>query len=324
MPPRRRTGRRILKAFLPIAFVLVLAVIVVTGLIVYCVTRPPRNAYLVTPEKFSILSARGLKATDERWSNRDGTQARGWLLRGGEGAPAVILLHRYGADRSSLLNLGVKLNETTNYTVLWPDLRGHGLDPPVKWTSFGTREAEDVGAALQFLRELKTQQGKPLIGDRVGVYGVELGGYAALQAAASDAGIHALVLDSVPARPNDLLRAATKECVNEKLDNRAVQWLARMGVRLYFLGHYENRQSCAAASVLTDRRVLLLTGEGAHSLRDSTVALAKCFPNPSNVELQSDLPLIGYNLQSTGTGEQSEAYDRRVIDFFDRTLSLSP
>src|SRR5918997_1722915 len=158
MPPRRRTGSRILKAFLPIILLLALVVVVVTGWIIHGATRPPRQAYLVTPEKFTQLSGPGLKATEETWANRDGTRSRGWLLRGGEGSPAVILLHRYGADRSWLLNLGVKLNETANFTVLWPDLRGHGLDPPVKWTSFGTNETEDVLAALDYLRSLKTSQ----------------------------------------------------------------------------------------------------------------------------------------------------------------------
>ena len=154
--------------------------------LVFKVTRPPRQAYLVTPETFTLLSERGLKATNEEWTNRDGTKARGWLLRGAEGAPAVILLHRYGADRSWLLNLGVKLNETTNFTVLWPDLRGHGVDPPVAWTSFGGKETEDAGAALDYLRSLKTPQERPLVGQHIGLYGVELGAYAALRAGVRD------------------------------------------------------------------------------------------------------------------------------------------
>src|SRR5918911_3380111 len=175
MPPRRRTGRRLLKTFLPILLLLVLAAAGAVGWIIYSVAHPPRRPYLVTPEKFSQLSDRGLKVTDETWSNRDQTKARGWLLRGAEGAPAVILLHRYGADRSWLLNLGVKLNETTNFTILWPDLRGHGLNPPVNWTSFGALETDDVAAALDYLRSLKTSQDRPLVGAQVGVYGVELG-----------------------------------------------------------------------------------------------------------------------------------------------------
>jgi fermentation-respiration switch protein FrsA (DUF1100 family) len=130
----------------------VLAVLCVTAWLVYSATRAPRRAYLVTPEKFLRLSDRGLRATEETWQNRDGTRARGWLIRGTEGAPAVLLLHGYGADRSWLLNLGVKLNETANMTVLLPDLRGHGQEPPVSASSFGWAESDDALAALEYLR----------------------------------------------------------------------------------------------------------------------------------------------------------------------------
>ena len=317
MSARRRTGRRLLKTLLPILLLLAAAVTAAVGWIVYGVSHPSRRPYLVTPEKFSQLSDRGLKVTDETWANRDQTQARGWLLRGAEGAPAVILLHRYGADRSWLLNLGVKLNETTNYTVLWPDLRGHGMDPTVPWTSFGTREAEDVAAALDYLRTLKTAQGHPLVGDAFGLYGVEMGAYAALEAAARSQNVHALVLDSVPAAPDDLLHAAVKE--RTSMDNSLLQTLTQWGIRVYFLGDYKNGAACTAARSLSNQRILLLTGEEAGSLRDSTSALAQCFPNQANVEIKSDLPLTGFNLPSA-TGEQGEAYDRRVIDFFDRAL----
>src|SRR5207253_8686303 len=106
-----------------------------------------------------------------------------WLVRGAEGSPSVILLHRYGADRSWLLNLAVKLNETTNFTVLWPDLRGHGENPPVNRTFFGAVDGDDVTAAIDYLHTLKTTDGKPQVTRPVGVYGVELGAYASLYAA---------------------------------------------------------------------------------------------------------------------------------------------
>ncbi|HEY0005095.1 MAG TPA: alpha/beta hydrolase, partial [Pyrinomonadaceae bacterium] len=287
--------------------------------VVYKVAHPPQQEYLVTPDKFAALSSdRGLKATEETWTNPDGTQARGWLLRGAEGAPAVILLHRYGADRSWLLNLGVKLNETTNFTVLWPDLRGHGPAPLTGSTTFGSLEGSDVSAALNHLRTLKTAQGHPLIAERAGLYGVELGGYAALQAAASQENVKALVLDSVPASPRELLRAAVRERIG--VNNSLLQSLVRLGASIYFMGRFKETQGCPTASYLSGRRVLLLTGEDApEALRDSTVALAGCFPAQSPVEIKSDLPLTGYNLPSA-TGEQGEAYDRRVIDFFDKSL----
>jgi predicted esterase len=314
-------GKKLLKMLLPIAGLLLLAIALTMVWLVFKVTRPPRQEYLVTPEKFTLLSERGLKATNEEWTNRDGTKARGWLLRGAEGSPAVILLHRYGADRSWLLNLGVKLNETTNFTVLWPDLRGHGTGPPVAWTSFGGREAEDAGAALDYLRSLKTPQERPLVGPHVGLYGVELGAYAALRAGVSDESVRALVLDSLPDTPNEILNAAVRERTG--LSNGLLKWLARNGTRIYFLGGYDNARSCEAAAKMGDRRVLLLAGSGPEELRASTLALAQCFPNPAGLEVRGDLPLTGYNLPSA-TGEQGEAYDRRVIDFFDRALRSNP
>jgi hypothetical protein len=231
-----------------------------------------------------------------------------------------VLLHSYGADRSWLLNLGVKINEATNYTVLWPDLRGHGENALVSTTTFGTREAADVPAAITFLRALKTSQGRPLVGPHIGLYGVELGAYTALLFSAqapADARPHALVLDSIPANPDALLRASVKAQTGLSADLTYV--LARLGVRCYFLGRYGNASSCALAASLADTRVLLLTGADAGYLRDSTIALAHCFPTSVRAELISDLPLTGRNT-AAAPGEQGEAYDRRVIDYFDRAL----
>ncbi len=321
MAARRRTGKKVFKAFLPIALLLALVIVGAIAWIVYGITRPPRRAYLVTPEQFKMMSDRGLKATDETWTNRDGTKARGWLLRGTENAPAVVLLHRYGADRSWLLNLGVKLNETTNFTVLWPDLRGHGENPPVAATSFGGKESEDTLAALDYLRTLKTPQGHTLVGASTGLYGVGLGAYSALLASSHDASVRSLVLDSIPLDANDLVRNAVAKRVG--VSNELIDLLADVGLRLYFMGGYKNQPACAAAAQTGERRVLLLSGADANRLRDSTQALAACFQDKSKVELQSDLPLSGYNLASA-TGEQGEAYDRRVIDFFDKALRSNP
>ena len=141
MPPRRRFGKRLFKSLLPIALVIVLAVVGALSFVVYCVSRPEKRPYVVTPESFSRISGRAVKVTDVTWTNADGRNARGWLLKGAEGAPAVVVVHRYGGDRSWLFNLGVKINDTTNYTILWPDLRGHGENPPISWTALGGREA---------------------------------------------------------------------------------------------------------------------------------------------------------------------------------------
>ena len=302
---------------LPILLLLVLAVAGVTVWLVYSATRPPRRPYLVTPEQFLRLSDRGVRATEETWANHDGTRARGWLIRGAEGSPAVLLLHGYGADRSWLLNLGVKINETTNMTVLLPDLRGHGENPLVATTAFGTTEADDVRAALEYLRGLKSPQGRALVGGPLGVYGVELGAYAALSAAAQERDVRALVIDSVPDSPDEVLNRAVNDRTG--IDNGALRFLARLGSRFYFAGRYKNDAACTLAEGLGDRQVLLLSGDGAGALRQTTETLANCFPPRSNVEAHTDLPLTGIKLASASP-EQDEAYDRLIIDFFARAL----
>ena len=310
-----------LKALLPVALLLVLGIGAGMLYIVRTIARPATHPYLVTPETFPAYSARGLRVSEEKWSNADGTQARGWLLRGAEGQPAVVLLHRYGADRSWLLNLGVKINEATDYTILWPDLRGHGESPSVAQTSFGTRETADVASALSFLRQLKTSQQRPLIAERFGFFGVELGAYAALAAstrAPESASVRALVLDSVPASPDELLANAIRDRMG--FDNGLLNLFARGAARLYFLGGYENTLACSLAAQLTQQRVLLLSGEDAGNLRESTRSLGQCLPTPANVAFNIDLPVTGFTA-SSATGEQGETYDRLVIEFFSKAFN---
>src|ERR1041384_6924751 len=229
MPPRRRIGKRLVKSLLPIVLVIVLAVVGALSFIVYCASRPTKRPYVVTPESFSRISGRALKVTDESWTTLDGRQARGWLMKGAEGAPAVVLLHRYGGDRSWLFYLGVKINEKTKFTILWAAFRGQCVDPPVKWTSLGAYEGDDVLAAIQFLRTLKSEHQKKLVGEMFGVYGVELGAYSAMRATYHDPQIKVLVLDSVPASATELLNRAIADCVG--LENGIAQRFSRAGLQ---------------------------------------------------------------------------------------------
>jgi len=315
MSSRSKLIKRVIKAFLPIVLVVLVAFVTVTVWIVQGITTPPRSAYLVTPQTFSKVTGPMLKATDVNWTNHDGTQARGWLIRGAEGSPSVILLHRYGADRSWLLNLAVKLNETTNFTVLWPDLRGHGENPPVNKTLLGAVDGDDATAAIDYLHTLKTPTGKPQVAGPIGVYGVELGAYAALDAAKRYPEIRALALDSAPASPDDLVRAATSGRAG--MNNFVLQKLASWGLRIYSFGKFQTTPSCDLSHSLKDAHVLLLTGGEGDPWRTSTLDLARCFNGP--VEVKKDLPVTGVALPSA-TGEQEEAYDRPVIEFFDKAL----
>ncbi len=286
--------------------------------LVYKTAQPPRTAYLVTPEKYGQLSARASQVTEETWSNLDGTQARGWLLRGTENAPAVILLHSYGADRSHLLDLGVKLNEATDFTVLMPDLRGHGENPPVVKTSFGGCETEDSLAAIKFLRELKSSSELPLVGQNIGIYGVELGAIAGLSTAAKDESVKAIVLDTVPNRSDALLASAVEK--RFPFAGFITGKLAQNGTYLFFAGGCYNRNLiCDTAQTVSNRQILLLAGSDAPDFQDSTNDIVKCFPNSTRIESKTDLNPSGFRM-SNASLEQVNNYDMKIIDFFKRSL----
>ena len=313
---------RLIKSFyrllLPVAVLLVLSVGGASVWLVHESAHPVAAAYLVTPQVYGMLSARGAQVTDESWTNKDGTRARGWLLRGAQDAPAVILLHKYGTNRSYVLNLGVKLNEATNFTILMPDQRGHGQDPAVKYTSFGGCEADDALAAIEFLRGLKTPEQFPLVGKAVGIYGLEMGSLAAISAATSDESIKALALDSVPSSADSMLASTVEN--RFPFGSSVTSKFAQLGTHPYFFqGCFKRKLTCDMAKGLSGRKVLLLGGLDAPHFQESTARLSKCFPASSSVETKTDLSPSGYSIINASL-ELSESYDQRVIDFFRQSL----
>ncbi len=319
MAKPKRIVKSIYRLILPIVLLLIFASLAASAWLVHQAANPPHAEYLVTPEKYGQFSTRGAQVTEESWANSDGSQSRGWLLKGAEGLPAVVLLHAYGADRSHVLNLAVKLNEATNFTVLMPDERGHGVNPSIKNSSFGGCETDDALAAVEFLRGLKSSGQTALIGQDIGFYGVEMGALAALSAAAKDVKIKAVALDSVPTDSGEVLTSA----VNRRFPFAIsiTSKIAAVGTPFYFYnGCYRRDSACQTAKNIADRRILLLAGADNAILQDSTTKLARCFSNSNKIETKTDLNPSGYNLMNSSL-EQSAAYDQRVIEFFKQALS---
>lgn len=318
MAKTTRLFKSFFKLFLPVVVLIVTAGTAASIWFVYSTAVPPRTSYLVTPDKYGRLSSRGAQVTEEKWQNRDGTEARGWLLKGTTSQPAVLLLHRYGADRSHVLNLGVKLNEATDFTVLMPDLRGHGEQPVVAQTSFGGCEIEDTLAAVDFLHRLKTSSGKSVVGNSIGIYGVEMGGLVALAAASKLTSVKALALDSVPLDSNDLLATAVQN--KYPFASFVTAELAKGGSYVYFAsGCYERADFCNIAKIVEDREVLLLAGLDAPALRSSTSRISGCFPRNTRVTTFTDLSPSGLQIASAPL-DQADSYEQKVIYFFKAAL----
>lgn len=315
-----RLAKSFLRLLLPVTLLLI-AVGAGAGVwLVYETSQPGHKGYLVTPDKYGLLSARGAQVTEETWQGRDGAGQKGWLLRGMQDAPAVVLLHKYGADRSHVLNLGVKLNEATNFTVLMPDQRGHGSEPGAKHTTFAGCETDDTLAAIDFLKSLKTPEQFPLIGKEIGLYGLEMGALSALTAAGGSEIVKALALDSVPADSDALLASAIGKRFPFGSDVTAK--LGQMGTYGYYYdGCYKRVPACDMAKMLQNKKVMLLAGADAADFQESTSKLSKCFPASSKMDSKTDLSPSGMGIINASL-ELSEAYDQRVIDFF--RMSLGP
>lgn len=316
-------ARRLFKSFYRLLFpVIVLIVLAGTAISIWLVyeTSTPRTAvYLLTPEKYGQLSSRGAQVTEEAWINQDGSRARGWLLRGNPNAPAVILLHKFEADRSHVLNLGVKLSEATNFTVFMPDARAHGENPTLKSSSFGGCESDDVAASIAFLRGLKSPDQLPLVGQDIGIYGLEMGALAALSTASTNPSVKALVLDSVPADSDGLL----SEAIGRRFPFASVvtSKIATLGTYPYYYnGCYKRVTSCEMAKTLANRDVMLLAGPDETAFQESTSKLSKCFLPTSTVDVKTDLSPSGFSMINASI-ELSQAYDQRVIDYFRQSLA---
>jgi pimeloyl-ACP methyl ester carboxylesterase len=319
MTKMTRLLKSLTRLVLPAVLLVLIAMVGGAVWLIYTTARPLNSVYLLQPDKYGQLSSRAAQVTNETWTNRDGSQSRGWLLRGTENAPAVILLHKFGADRSYVLNLGVKLNESTNFTVLMPDQRAHGENPPVKNASFGGCETEDALSAIEFLRNLKTPNQIALIGKDLGIFGVEMGAIVAISTAAKDSSLKAIAVDSVPQSSDGVLETTVEN--RYPFASFITTRLAQLGTHFYYFdGCYQHDNVSEIAKKIDNRNIMVLAGVDAQGFQESTAKLSKSFPAGNKIESKLDLSPSGFGIINASM-EQSEAYDQRLIDFFRNSLS---
>jgi fermentation-respiration switch protein FrsA (DUF1100 family) len=101
----------------------------------------------------------------------------GWFFPGLRGAPVVILCHGYKWQRGDVITLATTLVEN-QYNVFVFDFSGHGKSPGS--TTMGPRETTEVLTAIALMA-----QRSDVDRNRIGLWGANMGGYAALAAAAA-------------------------------------------------------------------------------------------------------------------------------------------
>ncbi|MDH4334162.1 MAG: alpha/beta hydrolase [Chloroflexota bacterium] len=129
----------------------------------------------------------------EELTASDGKRIAGWYIPAVVGAPGtgatIVVAHGYGGNKSEMLEWAEILHR--DYNVVLFDFRNHGqsADAP---TTLGVRERQDLRAVLDWLEATKGPSG-------VAVLGVSMGGSVAVNVAAGDLRVDALILDSTHA-----------------------------------------------------------------------------------------------------------------------------
>ncbi len=118
----------------------------------------------------------------------DGIRLAGWFLDHPEPVGAILLLHGFGTNHFGMIHLAYDLQARGFQSLLF-DFRGHGASEG-EATTLGFHEEKDVLGALAYLRA------RPGVDpNRIGVYGVSMGGATALLTVRAGLGVRAVVTD---------------------------------------------------------------------------------------------------------------------------------
>ncbi len=188
---------KLLTALLALAFFGGLATTAIAGFLVYRIVKPQRAnteinmaSFPGRPEVLDFAVPGGIGKRE------------GWFFPGLRGAPTIILCHGYESSRGELLTLESALQDH-QYNVFVFDFAAHGANGGI--STLGYREVEEVRAAVDLLAARAD-----LDPTRFGLWGYNLGAYAALREAENDKRIRALVLDSVYDEPKQMVKVGVE------------------------------------------------------------------------------------------------------------------
>jgi predicted alpha/beta-fold hydrolase len=195
----RRWYTKLLVVVLTLVFFVGLATVAIAGVLTYWIVKPQR-----TSSEISMASFPGRPdEIDFTVSGMALGGRKGWFFPGLRGAPTIILCHGYESSRGELLTL-VSALQDHQYNVFVFDFAAHGGNSGT--TTFGYREADEVRAAVDTIA--KRTDVDPT---RFGLWGYNLGAYAALREAEKDSRVRALVLDSVYDSPKQMVRIGVEK-----------------------------------------------------------------------------------------------------------------
>jgi len=187
---------KLLMPVLALAFFAFVAISALAGFLVYRIVKPQRSA-----PGISLASFPGHPEVMDFQVPEVGKR-EGWFFPGVRRAPTIVLCHGYESSRGELLTL-VSALQDHQYNVFVFDFAAHGANTGI--TTLGYREADELRKAVDTLAARDD-----LDPTRFGLWGYNLGAYAALRETEGDKRIHALILDSVYDDPEQMVKVGVE------------------------------------------------------------------------------------------------------------------
>jgi pimeloyl-ACP methyl ester carboxylesterase len=291
---------KLVAALLALVFFTILATGAVGSYLVYHIVAPIKTADSVdlarlpgSPQNFSY-DVPGL-----------GTR-EGWFFPGLKSGPTIMLCPGYLAAREELLPLATGLQDH-GYNVLLFDFAGRG--PKATYSTLGFREIGELRAAIAAIAARPDVDGSTF-----GVWGTNLGAYAAVGAAEVDPRVRALAVESVYDRPQDFL-----DLLLTRYGVTPLPFLKSFAEDSFTWFNYTYRDTpplSERAARLGNARKLFLEATDEPILRRPTHKLFLVSPQPKEDALLMQGNYVGM------LDEEKRTYENRIITFF--LLNLPP
>src|SRR5229473_5366602 len=285
---------KILTALLAVGFFAVLATTAIAGFLVYRIVKPQRTSTDISMESFPG------RPEIVGFSVPELGKREGWFFPGLRGAPTIVLCHGYESSRGELLTL-VSALQDHQYNVFVFDFAAHGANPGI--TTFGYREADEVRAAIDVLAVRNDVDAA-----RFGLWGYNLGAYAALREAENDKRIRALVLDSVYDEPKQMVKVGV-----ERNGLGGFPFMVRAaGLSFEYLNyaHRDDPPLSQKLLALVGVPTLYIQALDDPELAETTRQIFLKAPEPREQAILPHGNFVSMN------DEEKRAYENRVVSFF--------
>jgi pimeloyl-ACP methyl ester carboxylesterase len=285
---------KLFTAIVAIAFFVGLATLAIAGFLVYRIVKPQR-----TSSEINMATFPG-RPDSVQFTVAGLGQREGWFFPGLRGAPTIILCHGYESSKSELLTL-VSALQDHQYNVFVFDFAAHGANSGM--TTFGYKEAEELRAAIDTLASRNDVDPTSF-----GLWGYNLGAYAALREAETDKRVRALVLDSVYDEPKQMVKV---EVGSTGLG--VFPFMVRSAELSFDWLNYQHKQDPPLSRRLTALSgvpKLFIEASDEQELAETTRELFVKAPEPR------EQAMIPHGNFAALAEEDKRTYENRVVSFF--------